>query len=193
MVRYAVQLVMQVWCSLSAGAARFWGWYIRPGTAGRQLSLELLEERCLPSSFYWTGAKSANWSNPGNWHDESGNVGLPQAGGTVIVGKDFTGLPLFPANDLTVDFNVQIGTIELLVPRKGGVGFPQSINIDAGKILTVTEEFDQFDGSVNGNANGPKGVGAGEIALAGASAAHYFWYGGSIRVQRSSCKPAQAC
>jgi hypothetical protein len=42
-------------------------------------SVELLDHRITPATFYWVGASGSDWSNPLNWRTRVGGFGGPLA------------------------------------------------------------------------------------------------------------------
>jgi hypothetical protein len=184
MKKNLMHLLAQLWSRLMnwvEWAARQLSMPTREALRG-PLALQALEDRILLSSFYWIGSQSSDSQNPNNWQDEQGVPGLPQKTDTIYVGKDFRGLPAFPINNLIVTANLTVERFELLVPRRGILGFPQTLSIATGKTLTVTDEFDQFGGTINGGGKGVTTEGEGRIVVS--ENAEYFWLSGSIHGTR---------
>src|SRR5947209_4070506 len=83
--------------------------------------LELLEDRAVPSTVYWTGAQDNNWDNPVNWSSGS----APTASDDVIVNQtganlflyNFSGTPdtihSLSVQATDVALSLQLGTLDL--------------------------------------------------------------------------------
>ncbi len=112
------------------------------------LSLERLEDRCIPSVFIWVGiGADNNWSTKENWH-----LGLATLNGS----KDFPQTPFdtamfgpgtFKNSTVVLDSNA-VGSTFLFGPNPDlglGVlqmrGTPVTVNLNA-KVLRVTEKIE---------------------------------------------------
>jgi autotransporter-associated beta strand protein len=162
----------------------------RPGPRlrnNRQLKLELLEDRCVPTTFTWTGqGGNSQWSNGGNW-DQGGNV--PQNGDSIVFAaptpqqvsvNDSVG----SIQDLTFHtsgYDVQLtfggsmsinGQITADNPSgsntvEANLTFPSSQNLP----VTVTNAGAtlELSGTLNSEATGLMKTGAGTLLLSGDS------------------------
>src|SRR5947209_6491607 len=74
----------------------------------RRVWLEQLEDRTLLSTYQWTGAASANWTDPGNWNLVSGAGSFPNAQGDVA---QFIGSYSGPQT-VTINAAITVGEVD---------------------------------------------------------------------------------
>jgi hypothetical protein len=136
--------------------------------------VELLEDRLVPSTVYWTGAQDSNWDNPVNW--SSGSV--PAAGDDVVINQtganvflyNYSGTPdtirSLSVQASNVSLSLQLGTLDISGGGSGEKGDLQAnqsgdsvvlaggtlanADVTAGTVLTVSTSFYGSAGTLDG-------------------------------------------
>lgn len=143
--------------------------------------LEVLEDRCVPATFHWTGAVNGNWSNAGNWAEGAPTNGsdlyFPADAKTKITRNDT--LVAVHSISLLGGYTVQGNSLSL---DPGGIGNAGNNEIQLNFQLTgaADHSINVGDGTltlrnvISGDANNSLSkVGAGTLMMAGVSSNSY--------------------
>jgi hypothetical protein len=104
--------------------------------AKARLSVEYLEDRCVPSISMWEGDASSSWNDPQNWFD-----GVPG----VTPGVDAAEFNGNGNNPCTVDVNVSLKSITI------ATGFTETITLDQSLTLNQGGTSSMADGKLAGS------------------------------------------
>jgi hypothetical protein len=127
---------------------------VHPPTRSRRYGpcAEVLEGRCVPSTFDWTGAKSSVWANPANW------VRIKDTGnGSTFPGEKPEDVAIFDPAKVKATPDVRLGADRTLYELDILAKYPGTITLankngDA-KHLTISRFYTQKGGTIAGSGN----------------------------------------